>query len=487
MEKGAGILLHISSLPSNYGIGTFGKSAYDFLNFLKEINFKYWQILPLNPTGYKDSPYQTFSSFAINPYFIDLDILKDQGLLINDDLINLELKNCLEVDYGYLYETRIDILYKAYKRGYQKLFNELELFLKENFYWLDDYATFMIIKQKYSTKNFLLWDEKIKNHQNETIRIIKNQEKDLYNFYVFLQYIAYEQFQKLKKYANSLNIFIIGDIPIYVSLDSCDLWANRKMFILDENNNPGLVAGVPPDYFSSTGQLWGNPLYNYDFMESNNYQWWVNRISYFEKFYDYLRIDHFRGFESFYAIDANSDTALNGKWIKGPNRKLFDQIAVHCDINKIVVEDLGIITPEVKKLKDLYNFPGLKIVEFAFDELDEKHPYLPKNFEKNCIGYLGSHDNEPLYAYLKNNKKALLNIEKYYHCKDDLAQKLIEDLFSSNANVVILQMQDLLKDDRRMNTPGKADGNWTYRINKNYRDLVDKLYFKNLVIKNKRN
>jgi len=318
MNRSSGVFLSISSLPSKYGIGTLGKEAYKFIDYLKQSGFKYWQILPFNPTGFGNSPYQTFSTFAGNPYYIDLNLLKEEKLLSYNDFKDYKYNDGEFVDYGLLYVEKFKILRKAYKKGHELLKEKIDEFCKENSYWIDDYSLFMAIKDHLNGCDFLNWPNDIKRRHKSALNKYKQLLEEDINFYKFIQYIFYKQFTELTNYCKNQGIELICDVPIYVSMDSCDVWANTDLFMFDSNYNPKLVAGVPPDYFSETGQLWGNPLYNYNKMKKDNYSWWVNRIKHISKYCSTIRIDHFRGFEAYYAIKYGERTAINGKWIKGP-------------------------------------------------------------------------------------------------------------------------------------------------------------------------
>ncbi len=491
MIRGSGVLLHISSLPSNYGIGTFGKEAYKFVRKLKKANQKYWQILPLSPTGFKDSPYQSFSAYAINPYFIDLDLLVDDDMLKDSDIKHLNWgDNDKLVDYGLIYQNKEKVLWNAFKKGNRRLDSKIKLFYQKNKFWLEDYALYMTCKKVFNNQNWLNWDIDFKSRKRSVINELKNENIELFDFYVFVQYIAYSQYIKLKRFANANGIYIIGDCPIYVSLDSSDVWANKEQFLLNSQYYPELVAGVPPDYFSKTGQLWGNPIYDYNRMKKNNYSWWIQRLKYNSNLYDYIRLDHFRGFEAYYAIPANETTALNGKWYKGPDKDLFNTVIEQIPSINLIAEDLGIITDEVKKLKDDFKLPGLKILLFAFDSLEENHPYLPVNFEQNCMAYLGSHDNNTLYGYFNENLNGFENMKQYYgvDLKENVYEALLDDMYKSKADCVILQIQDILKQDQnyRMNIPGSDSGNWQYRLTKEQLDNLDLSFVEYLTIKYER-
>ena len=483
MERGSGVLLHISSLPSDYGIGTFGKEAFKFIRILKKKKQKYWQFLPLSPTGYKDSPYQSFSTFALNPYFIDLDILIQEQLLKKEEVESLKwfIKEN-QVDYGLVYQNKEKILEIAYQRGYAKEKKQIQIFYQKNKHWLDDYALYMALKKYFHHQSWNCWEEDYKNRKKSVIHSFKEEYHDWIEFYIYIQYLAFKQYKKLKAYAKANGILLIGDCPIYVNFDSSDVWANQNQFLIDSNHQPRLVAGVPPDYFSKTGQLWGNPIYDYHKMKKNQYAWWVERLRHYIDLYDYIRIDHFRGFEAYYAIPHGEETALNGKWYKGPANDFFDTIKQKLNYLPFIVEDLGMITEEVKKLKDDYHFPGLKIVLFAFDKLDYHHPYLPTNYEKNCVAYLGTHDNQTFYGYMEEQSAGYKNMKNYYKAinQDDLYQKVLKDLYESSAQLVIIQMQDIIKQGKesRMNIPGSDQNNWTYRLQKSQlkEEMFDFIY-----------
>ena len=480
-ERGAGTLLPVASLPSNYGIGTFGKSAYDFIDFLYKSDQKYWQVLPLGPTGYGDSPYQSFSAYAGNPYFIDLDLLIDDNLLTSDNLNGIDWGKCPnEVDYSKIYNNRYKILKIAFKK-----FNIDDLsykeFCKENKFWLDDYSEYMAIKDFFGGIEWLAWPEDIQNRDKEALKKINIELEEDIKFWKFLQYKFIEQLYNLKNYANKKNITIIGDIPIYVALDSADVWANKKEFQINDNNKPSMVAGVPPDLFSSTGQLWGNPLYDWDYMKNDNFNWWRKRIRYSTLLYDILRIDHFVGIIHYYCVDYTEETALNGIWKQGPGYDLINAINDEISDSKIIAEDLGIITHEVKKLLELSGYPGMRILQFGFDS-NNQNENLAKQCPENSVVYGGTHDNETLSGFFQNlsiNERAkarkMLNIKQNKY----LVWKVIEAGFKSKANTVIFQMQDYLQLDNssRMNFPSTIGGNWSWRLRTNQIDdeLVKKI------------
>ncbi len=468
-NRKSGILLHITSLPGKYGIGTLGKEAFDFIDFLNDSEQKIWQILPIGPTGYGNSPYQTYSAFAGNPLLISLEKLMKEGLI--DKINSNENFNPQKVEFNKVIPFKEKILFQAFENFDLKNKNFIQ-FCNNEKYWLDDYSLFMALKKYFENKPWTEWDKDIRNRKKESILTY---EKNLFasiNFYKFTQYVFYKQWSELKKYANSKNVEIVGDIPIFVAFDSADAWANTNIFDLDENNNPKNIAGVPPDYFSSTGQLWGNPLYNWKNLEANNFHWWILRIKKMLSFFDIIRIDHFRGFESFWAVPFGSENAINGKWIKAPGKKLFTEIKKQLGELPIIAEDLGIITKEVENLRDEFDFPGMKILQFAFDSGPD-NAYLPHNFIKNCVVYTGTHDNDTTLGwYNKLTTQHKKSVDDYINSNDDICWRMIKLAWNSKANIAIAPLQDFLclDSNSRMNVPGKADGNWEWRFLKNSLD-----------------
>lgn len=481
MERGSGILLPIFSLSSRYGIGTFGKESRSFVLFLEKAGQKYWQLLPLNPTSYGDSPYQSFSAFALNPYFIDLDYLFKDGLLTKEDLAVYKKGYVDKIDYGFQYSVRFKVLKSAYQRaietGYEK---KLLSFLKKEEGWLEDYALFMVIKGLNGGLSWQEWPDEAKLRQKEYIASVKSEHYDEYLFWVFLQYLALNQYQDLRVYAAKHHVKIIGDIPIYVALDSADCWANYSLFQLDELRRPTKVAGVPPDYFSATGQLWGNPLYDWDKLEARDFAWWKYRVKKCAELFDVLRIDHFRGIDEYWAVPYGETTAINGAWLKGPRMKLISACIDAAPDMQFIAEDLGLLTDSVISLKNEASWPGMKIYEFAFDG-GYDNAFLPHNYESNCVAYIGTHDNDTLANFIETNQnqhdfmKTYLGISdaKYIH------DTMIGTLVRSNADVVILCLQDLLyqKAEGRINTPGTIGINWVYRLPKDVltNELADHL------------
>lgn len=498
MKRGSGVLLHVSSLPSRYGIGTFGKEARKFVRFLNSANQKYWQILPLNPTSYGDSPYQSFSAFALNPYFIDLDYLCKRGYITKEDLKTLRItrKNRF-VDFGYIYSTRFDILRKASAKAYEVEADKIAKFAKKERSWLDDYSLFMTIKGLQNGEAFLSWPRNLRLHRKAALEEVRANHYEDIKFWNYVQYEAFRQYKALKKYANRKGVEIIGDMPIYVAADSADVWGNAKIYMLNNEHRPTKVAGVPPDYFSEDGQLWGNPLYNWEKMEKNHYKWWKARFKKMSSLYDYVRIDHFRAFDTYYAIPAGATTARVGEWLIGPRIKFFDEVLKAAPKLKVIAEDLGDLADSVYELMEQTGFPGLKVYEFAFSDYKECldapedpevfknvdrsmlshkqykelkliNPFLPHHYIDNCVAYIGTHDNDVLKSYLETHREEIPYMMDYLGLDDErhVYDTLIGSMMRSGAGVVIYTMQDLLKlgGETRMNTPGKASGNWTFRL-----------------------
>lgn len=468
--RGSGILLHISSLPNKYGIGSFGKEAYDFVDFLEKSGQKFWQILPLGQTSYGDSPYQSFSTDAGNPYFIDLELLEKDELLEEEEYSDIYKEDDLhKVDYGKIYNTRYPILKKAFGR-FDTSEKEYIKFKNENRDWLEDYALFMALKEEHEDKSWNNWLPKYKKRDIRAIAAFKKENKERLEFWQFLQYKFYSQWLELKDYANSKEINIIGDIPIYVAYDSVDVWKNPRYFQLDKNLDMISVAGCPPDAFSETGQLWGNPLYDWNFMKKNGYNWWIDRLRNAIKLYDIVRIDHFRGFAGYYSIPADEETAVNGKWKKGPGIELFKMIKRELGNLNIIAEDLGVLTPDVIVMLEKSGFPGMRVLEFAFGSKEDNN-YLPHNYIKNSVAYLGTHDNDTARGWLEGLDKETLDYVKEYldiapNSIGGTVWKIITRLLASPSNIVIIQFQDYLTlgNEARMNTPAVATGNWSWRM-----------------------
>lgn len=472
LKRGAGVLMPISSLPSPYGIGTFGKCAYEFVDLLKRARQSYWQVLPLGPTSYGDSPYQPFSAFAGNPYFIDLDILKEEELLTKEDIEECYWSDVPEeVKYDAIYHYRFTLLKKAYRKSGHQETKAYEKFCLENENWLPDYALYMACKELFGGIDWLDWDEDIRFRRPEAVKRYEMELSDEIGYWKFLQFKFSEQWQKLKAYVNEQGIKIIGDIPIYVALDNSDVWSHPELFQLDEKSlKPLEVAGVPPDAFTEDGQLWGNPLYDWDKMEKLDFTWWRDRMKASARLYDVVRIDHFIGVVQYYAIPYGAEDAKIGEWKKGPGKKLTDVINQSVGDTKIIAEDLGIFSPDVKNLLSETGYPGMKIIEFAFSG-DRFNEHLPHCYEPNSVVYGGTHDNETLVGYFKADKRQwweLQYIADYLGAahQSEVVDKVFRAAYGSVASVAIFQMQDVLKLDNqaRMNTPGTVGLNWRWRM-----------------------
>ena len=482
MKRANGVLLHISSLPSDYGIGSLGKEAYEFVDFLVESKQTYWQILPIGPTGYGDSPYSSFSTFAGNPYFVSLDILCEEGYLTKDEYIDICWQDVEDkVDYGLLYEKRFPLLQIAMRRFLSAESHDFNVFCEAND-WLDDYAAFMTIKDVQGGKHWVKWPDALKLKDDNAVKEVILDNYDTYNFYRAIQYHFFKQWHSLKEYTKCKGIEIIGDLPIYMAYDSVDVWAHRELFELASDGNPVRVAGCPPDGFSATGQLWGNPLYRWDENYKQGFSWWLKRITYLANVYDVVRIDHFRGFASFYAINYGESDACNGMWCKGPGMDLFKLLP--SDL-KIIAEDLGFLSEDVFKLLEDSGYPGMKVLEFAFDTREPSHvDYLPFNYPKHSIAYCGTHDNSTIMGWLKAANSEDVKLAKEYMMAEDESDfnwVMMKTLMATSANVTILQVQDLLglDDSARMNTPATSENNWVWRCKKGSlnHELADKLAY----------
>jgi 4-alpha-glucanotransferase len=471
-NRSGGILVHPTSFPSDYGIGDLGKNAYKFIDFLKDLNLRVWQILPLGPTGYGNSPYQCFSAFAGNPYIISIDkILTDYSEIDIDFDIPKEF-NSSKVVYESVISFKMSFFRNLFSNYFEKLGFQNNIsysnFKTNNSYWLNDYSLFMSIKEYYNQKSWLDWDDSYKLRDPQILKKWSIDHANDIEFQKFLQYLFFTQWLSLKTYANKNGISIVGDIPIYVSLDSADVWSNQSLFHL-ENGNPIVVAGVPPDFFSTTGQLWGNPIYNWKKMKKNKFKWWILRISQTLTLVDIIRLDHFRGFEAYWEVPGNAKTAEHGKWIKAPGDNLFSIMKKNISPLPIIAEDLGVITPEVDQLRIKYSFPGMKILQMAFgDHKFVEKKFLPHNLDKNSVVYTGTHDNEPICAWWENANDATRKITLSYlqSSEEDVISSLIRATWSSVAKLAIIPIQDLLRTgiDSRMNLPGSATNNWEWRF-----------------------
>ena len=474
MNRAAGILLSITSLPSKYGIGCFSKSAYDFVDWLKDAGQTYWQILPLGPTSYGDSPYQSFSTFAGNPYFISLEALIGEGVLTDEECDSADFgEDVHDIDYEKIYNSRYPLLRKAYERSHISENPAYQRFMSENNWWLSDYALFMALKDRFDGAPWTEWPKDIRLRYGYSMDYYRSELYYDIEFQQYLQFKFFEQWNTLKAYANSKGIKIIGDIPIYVAMDSADAWAHPELFQLDEKNVPTAVAGCPPDGFSATGQLWGNPLYNWEYHRSTGYAWWVSRLWYCFNMYDVVRIDHFRGFDEYFSIPYGAENALSGHWEKGPGIELFRRVEECLGWHEVIAEDLGYVTDSVRQMVLDSGFPGMKVLEFAFDSRDSgsANDYLPHNYTENSVAYTGTHDNETIVGWFNTITKEEQQMARNYLCDQHTPKKYLYKSFiaaamRSNAKSCIIPMQDYLGLDNscRMNKPSTVGTNWRWRL-----------------------
>ncbi len=494
-KRNNGILLHITSLPSKYGIGDFGKEAYAFIDFLKESKVGYWQLLPLGPTGYGNSPYSLRSTFAGNENLISIDSL------IEDGYLNTEDKNIFNsikegyIDFNFVDKVKRPLLFKAADNfiALNKEEENYQDFLKTNAFFLDDYAIFMaLVDYYYDARWYSIWDENLGNRNQKALKEVKLKLKNEIERYKVLQYLFFKQWFKLKAYANNNGIKIIGDLPIFVASDSVDTWANLNLFKTDENHKFNKVSGVPPDGFTADGQLWGTPVYNWEVHKKNNFKWWISRIKHQLQLYDVIRIDHFRGLESYWEIPSTDSTARNGKWVKSPGQKLFNAIKSELGNNlPIIAEDLGYPSKDVETLRESNNFPGMKIGIFGYD-WDENNQFnfenmdFPDNYEENFIAYPGTHDNQTILGWYKDLSKIKKDdlYRLFNFTEDNIVSEIIQNLYKSKANIVICQIQDLLKldDSARMNTPstcGPFNWSWQLKSSQEYDDIKSLLLLYN--------
>ena len=463
--KDCGVLLPISSLPSPYGIGSLGKEARAFAEFLAKAGQTYWQVLPVVPTSYGDSPYQSPSSFAGNPYFIDLSLLCEQGLLTQAETDGARVQTDT-VDYGALFATRLPLLRKAYAR-FDTSDESFVRYCRDNAYWLDDHALFSALKTHFSGRPHWEWDEGFSRPDTDKVRAFAQENERELNLVRFLQYLFDTQWQAFKSHCNGLGVRIIGDAPIYAAYDSADFWANKDLFDTDAQGRPVCVAGVPPDYFSADGQLWGNPLYDWDALEKSGYAYWIARLRRAQTLFDRLRIDHFRGFCAYYAIPAGASTAREGVWKEGPGKALFDAIHKAVPGVDIIAEDLGVDSPELRALLRECGYPGMKVLQFGFDGDPKYNAHAPMHYTANAVGYTGTHDNDTSvgwFSALTDAQKA--NVRRRLPHEKDIAKAMICALYRSRVQTAIIPMQDWLREGSgaRMNTPGVAAGNWQYRM-----------------------
>ena len=474
MNRGAGILLSITSLPSKYGIGCFSKSAYDFVDWLKAAGQTYWQILPLGPTSYGDSPYQSFSTYAGNPYFIDLEALIEEGVLTREECEKADMgEEEGTIDYKKMYEGRYPLLRKAYERSNISQNPDYIRFMEENGWWLSDYALFMAVKGRFDGAPWTEWAQDIRLRWGYAMDYYRRELYFDIEFQQYLQFTFYKQWRALKDYANRQGVRIIGDIPIYVAMDSADAWAHPELFQLDQDNVPLAVAGCPPDGFSAVGQLWGNPLYRWDYHRQTGYDWWMKRLAHCFSLYDVVRIDHFRGVDEYYSIPYGAKSAIGGHWEKGPGMDLFRRMREVLGEKEVIAEDLGYVTDSVRQLVRDTGFPGMKVLEFAFDSRDSgcANDYLPHNYTENCVAYTGTHDNETIRGWFESIREDERRLARAYICdkytpRQYLHTSFISLIMASRANLCVIPIQDYMGYDNtcRMNKPSTVGINWKWRL-----------------------
>ncbi len=470
----------VASLPSDYGIGCFSKEAYKFVDDIAESSLSLWQILPLGPTSYGDSPYSSFSTYAGNPYFIDPDTLVEKKWLDKAALKKYDFgRDPKDIDYGKIYESRFKMLRAAFENSKITEDHHFRAYVKKNAFWLDDYALYMAIKSHRNAVSWIEWEDDLRKRKAPALKKAKEEYADDIVFYKFQQFEFEEEWKKLKNYANKKGVRIVGDIPIYVAFDSADAWANPELFQFDEDMKPVAVAGCPPDAFSATGQLWGNPLYNWKYHKETEFKWWMRRLQRVFDLYDVVRIDHFRGFEAYYAIPYGDKTAENGHWEKGPGYALFDRMKKELGEKEVIAEDLGYLTDSVRKLVKRTGYPGMKILEFAFDSREDSD-YLPHNYVKNSVVYTGTHDNETCLGWFESIKKRDRQFAcRYLDIKDIPAKEVpwvfIRTAMMSVSDHCIIPMQDYLAlgNEARINTPSTIGNNWKWRMGK--KDFTKKL------------
>jgi 4-alpha-glucanotransferase len=474
IQRSAGILCHPTSFPGKFGNGDMGPEAYKFVDFLERSSINIWQVFPLGPTGYGDSPYQCFSAFAGNPLLISPELLLQEGYLTKEDLHRTPHFDPISIDYGKVIDYKQKLLRKAFENAKlqadSSFGDDFDAFEKKHKHWLEDYSLFMAAKNHHGGILWTQWDPSIALRKKSALKEWKEKLADEILYQKFVQFQFFRQWNNIRKYANEKKIKVIGDMPIFIAYDSADLWANKELFTVDGEGRLEFVAGVPPDYFSPTGQLWGNPLYRWDKMEEEDFLWFRSRIQTLLEMFDVIRIDHFRGFEAFWQIPGDAPTAETGKWVKAPGKKLFKSIMKHLGDVPIVAEDLGVITKEVEELRDMFDFPGIKILQFAFGK-DMEKKFLPHNHIPNCVVHTGSHDNDTTRGFFEKAKNEPNDIyyfaQKYLnYYGDDMCFEMIRAAYASCSNMAIIPMQDVLNlgSEARMNFPGRLGGNWGWRF-----------------------
>jgi 4-alpha-glucanotransferase len=489
-DRSSGVILHPSSLPSPDGIGDLGPEAFRWIDFLVDTGCTLWQILPLGPTGYGDSPYQAFSAFAGNPYLVSPAILLDESLLTRQDLTDRPKFPSETVNYGSVIDWKIKILDRAYdnfkKNARPDVQEEFDQFIKAKSSWLNDYALFMAIKESQAGVSWENWSAALRSRTQSALDIFLEENKEAVERHKFRQFLFFRQWTNVRNYAHEKGIKIIGDAPIFVAYDSADVWSNPDLFYLDSLGQPTVVAGVPPDYFSATGQLWGNPLYRWDVHARTGYAWWISRLSAILTVVDIVRLDHFRGFAGYWEVPAGMPTAEIGRWVTGPGHSLFDAVKNALGDLPIIAEDLGVVTPDVVELRDRYDLPGMKILQFAFSS-DPDDPFLPHNFPVNCVAYTGTHDNDTTVGWYKSVTEEETDLCRRYLARsgEDIAWDMIRAIWVSAAGMTLAPMQDFLSLDTsaRMNYPGRPSGNWGWRLGADdlSKGLAQRIYEINLL------
>ena len=487
-SRSCGTLVHPTSFPSKYGMGDFGDEAKNFIDFLRDTNQTIWQMLPLGPTGYGNSPYASYSAFAGNHYLISIDVLVDKGLLKPHEAEEAVLPVKKHAEYEKSYHIKNSLFQKASERFYNNIPDrdrkKLDSFKAKNSYWLDDYCLFMACSKKHNRIPWNKWSPELAQRDEKAIRAFKKENREEINYQCWLQFEFFNQWYDLKQYANEKGIRVVGDIPIFVDHNSADVWGNPGFFEVDKQGNRKLVAGVPPDYFSETGQLWGNPLYNWDMLEKEGFSWWIERFRQMFDLYDAIRVDHFRGFDEYWEVPATEKTAIKGQWVACPGEKLFKTIKNELGDLPIIAEDLGVMTPGVEKLRDQFAFPGMKILQFAFDS-DSSNDYLPHNYSQNCVVYTGTHDNDTTIGWYHSAPEVEKHRAREYTRSDgsEIQWELICLGMLSVADQAIFPLQDFMNLDasHRMNIPGTAENNWLWRYNSNMLESVDRKRIKELV------